>query len=232
MVSPEERAFGRLPAHGVGNDQDRAFPLRAAIMALPLPDYKYWPFFVKPLDQGATGTCVGHGAKSWMLSAPIVQTKRDGPPSPFDLYRDSCLVDEWPGNDDGDLNFGTSVRAMFKALQTRGLVAEYRWAMNMQDVIDWVLLHGPLVIGVNWYEGMLHPDAKGYIEPTGTLVGGHCVLIVGHNHTRGDFTIINSWGDWGPKHGRALIRAVDLNRLLFTEGGEAAAGLEVMLGKQ
>lgn len=229
MVSPEERAFGRLEAHGIGDDQDRSYPMRAAIAAVPLPPFRYWPFFARPFDQGVTGTCVGHGGKNWMLSAPVMQTKRDGPPTPFDLYREACAVDEWTQNDNGDLNFGTSVRALFKVLQARGLVAEYRWASNMQDVIDFVLLHGPVVIGVNWYEGMLRPDASGYINLTGSVVGGHCVLVVGHNRTRGDFTIVNSWGDWGPKHGRALIRSADLQRLLFNEGGEAAAGLEVKL---
>jgi hypothetical protein len=231
MTEPEEVNFGRLPAHGLGEDKDEQYPLRALLpRRVELPRYKYWSFFHQPLDQGSYGTCVGHGGKHWMLAAPIVQTKPTAPPTAVDLYRECLPIDEWAGNDGGDMYFGTSVRALFKVLKNRGLVSEYRWALSPDDVREWVSLKGPLVIGVNWYAGMMNPDSLGYLNLTGGVIGGHCVIIIGTNNVRRDYTILNSWGRWGIKgNGRALITHDAMNRLIFSEWGEAAAGLETRL---
>lgn len=224
--APPERAFGRIAAP---DERDNAFPLRAALpRRVALPTSRYWHLSYPPLDQGATSTCVGHGGKHWMLVGPVIQTRPQIAPTAFDLYRECTKVDEFPANDGGDLSYGTSVRALFKVLSALDLIDEYRWAQTMDDVRDFVSTQGPLVIGVNWYEGMMEPDARGYIAPTGKAVGGHCVVVIGRNNKRGESTILNSWGRWGRTgNGRALIRDPDLERLIFAEGGEAAAGLEV-----
>jgi hypothetical protein len=231
---PRGIGFGRLPAHGLGDDQDEAYPLRGVLpaVAVALPPYKYWSNFYKALDQGATGTCVGHAAKQWMLAGPVRQTTPTADPSAFQLYLEACKNDEWPENDYGDLMFGTSVRAMFKVLQKRGLLTEYRWAQSIADVRDFVSLKGPIVVGSWWYEGMFWPDAEGVITPTGSRAGGHAYLIIGTRVTdtgEREYRILNSWGpDWGER-GRAWISEEDLDRLIFAEGGEAAAGIETRI---
>lgn len=237
MTDPGRVSFGRIDAHGLGEDQDAAYPMRLALEVPPAPPlYNYWDYAWKPLNQLATGTCVAHGLKGWMLATPIVQTSPTTAPMPYLMYRDIVLLDEWAENDqeahgpDDGLQFGTSVRAAFKWAQMHGYVAEYRWASNIEDVALWIATKGPVVAGTLWYEGMMDVDAQGYIHPTGGILGGHCYVIFGVNFDRRDFTILNSWPDFGIANtGRARITFDDLDRLLFREGGEAAAGLEVPL---
>ena len=233
MINHPERHFGRIAAHDLGDDRDVLYSMRLALPPpVRLPEYRYWPNVWGPLDQGATSTCVPHALKHWMLPAPVVQTRPDRQPFPYDVYRDLVLIDEWPDNDGGalpgqSLNFGTSVRAAFKWAQHAGYVSEYRWAQNMADLSEWLLTKGPVVIGCGWFEDMMAPNVNGFIDPTGTFKGGHAACIVGHNARRGDYTILNSWGSsWG-RNGRARISGSDLERLIFEQGGEAVAGLEV-----
>jgi len=92
---------------------------------------------------------------------------------------------------------------------------------------------GPMVIGVDWREGMMAVDQKGYVYNKGKLIGGHCVILVGTNltalnpdGTKGFCVILNSWGtEWGNK-GRAKISIPALDELIRDQG-EAAAVFEV-----
>src|SRR5689334_18895779 len=96
-IETPQPGFGRLEAPDPG---DRKFMLvqrqsSALDEVVALKDTN-WTTFTKPYDQGQTGTCVGHGWKNWLLCTPIRQTKKDGPPSPFDIY-DQCIgIDEFP----------------------------------------------------------------------------------------------------------------------------------------
>ena len=175
--------------------------------------------------------CVAHALKHWMMLAPTVQTSPKRPPFPRDIYDDLILIDEWTANDsDPSRSFGTSVRAAFKWAQRAGYVGEYRWALNAQDLIEFVSLVSPVQIGIGWFDGMMVPDAQGFIHPTGAYRGGHSVLVVGRNNIRHDYTILNSWGTGWGRNGRARILDDELHRLIFEQGGEAAAGLERRLG--
>ena len=231
MTIEPERSFGRLVAHGLGNDQDALYSMRVALPAAPvwLPNFRYWPHFFAPSDQGSQSTCVAHALKHWMQTAPVIQTSPSKPPFQIDLYREIALIDEWPQNDNGDLTWGTSVRAAFKWAQAHGYVTEYRWALNPTDLSEWLLTKGPVVVGIGWFDGMMVPDATGMVVPTGTFRGNHAVLVLGRNRARGDYTLLNSWGTTWGRNGRARIKDADLNRLIFEQGGEAAAGLEVRL---
>src|SRR5436189_70085 len=82
----------------------------------------------------------------------------------------------------------------------------YRWAFSLDDVLHAVSQVGPVVIGCNWYEGMMEPDSTGIVHPTGDVVGGHCVLVRGVAVKREWVRFRNSWGDWGPLHGDGRLR--------------------------
>lgn len=133
------------------------------------PDARNWPasllvtpdtpiktkmhsMFYKELDQGATGTCVGHAGKHFMLLAPVIQTKPNWHPTAIDLYLAAAGRDIWSQNDNGDLKFGTSVLALMKALQDMGLITNYLWANGVTQLARWISEYGPAVIGVNWYD--------------------------------------------------------------------------------
>ena len=148
----------------------------------------------------------------------------------FRLYRRAQQLDEF----EGEGYSGTSVLAGMKAATEAGYYSEYRWAFGIEDLVRAVGYHGPAVLGLNWYEGMFEPQS-GVISATGSIAGGHCILMRGvtlrfTGSTR-DFASIdmdrssallrNSWGrGWGD-NGDCRVTLRDLDRLLH-EGGEAA----------
>lgn len=227
--------LGRLFAPDV---RDGRFLLRehprTQQVALRLPA-KTWPMFSLPLDQGNTGTCVGHGWRHLLTAVPVV-VRPNLPPSAFDIYDWATQLDEWTDNDhDAERQYGTSVRAGAKALQTQGKVGEYRWTNEVDEAADWIAgvdaqgkaIGGPVVIGINFYASMFDLDSEGYmrIAPNTVLSGGHCMLLLGWNQERGAFRGLNSWGvSWGQR-GRFWLDG-DTARRLFTEDGEICVATE------
>jgi hypothetical protein len=198
-----------------------------------------WAYFDLPLNQGNTGTCVGHGWKHFLISAPIIQSDVNAAPRAFDIYDYAIAHDEWTDNDnDTDRQYGTSVRAGAKALQAWGYLATYRWATSVDEMANWLagldaegrFVGGPVVIGINFYESMFDLDAEGFMRITegSPLAGGHCMCLLGWNEKRGFVYGINSWGiDWG-RRGRFTMAAETLARLI-SEGGEVCTSAEVRL---
>lgn len=227
-----EFGLGRNPSPDA---RDGLYPMRAVLGSEPITrtGSKFWSLNFPPLNQGLEGTCVGHGWKHFLLHEPIVQAGPNDDPTAVTIYDRATEIDEWQGNEH-DRTFGTSTRAGASVLRERGLVAEYRHAQNLNDILDWLAVRGPIVIGVNWYEGMAYRGMFDgpFLVPTGELVGGHCVCVSGVNFDEGWVEICNSWGpNWGPlNNGRGRIRFADLDRLIFREGGDAIATLEVALG--
>jgi hypothetical protein len=222
--------LGRRPAP---DPRDASYPLR--LITPPSPTrprpYRNWSLTQPCLDQGVQGTCVGHAWKHWLMSAPVVDLAA-APPAATDIYDLAVTVDEWPDNDtDPYRQFGTSVRAGAKVLQSQGRIISYHWAVDMADIVDYLSTTGPVVLGTNWYQRMFAPDADGYLKAEGEVMGGHAYLLVGVNRTLGRFTMINSWGrGWG-RLGRAYMHFGTVDRLVFSEGGEACAALEQRLPK-
>lgn len=226
--------FGRIHAL---DRRDHQFLLQPLTTDVVRRASKLWAYFDKPMDQGNTGTCVGHGWKGWLATAPIIQSDVSEAPHPFDIYDAAIAIDEWPENDaDIFREFGTSVRAGAKVLRTMGYLAEFRWAFNVMDASNWLagidasgqFVGGPLVIGVNWYESMFDTDTEGFLRiASGSRVaGGHCVCLTGWNEKRGFAYGLNSWGcSWGHK-GRFYMPGEVLQRLLV-EDGEACSTAEV-----
>jgi hypothetical protein len=100
-----------------------------------------------------------------------------------------------------------------------GYMREYRWAFSLEDILKTVSYRGPIVMGTDWYEGMMEPDSEGYIRPTGGVIGGHAWLIKAVSVPRKRVTVHNSWGiGWG-RYGDAYLTWDDLNFL--RRGGEA-----------
>lgn len=101
----ETRRLGRLPSVDI---RDLNYPIRA-VRPVTTPHWdkpaRYWTSDeVTPdgdyqlrlmLDQGFTGTCVGHAWTAWEQA----MLDRPGNLDPFDVYRRAVAVDEWADND-------------------------------------------------------------------------------------------------------------------------------------
>ena len=160
--------FGRRFAE---DPRDRNYLMRRMLpdaRTLALPTRKTWGINKTALNQGNTGTCVGHAWRNFLRCAPIRTVRGD--PSAFDIYRSSVLKDPWADNDDeanlpdGDsgLDVGTSVRAGAEAVTGFGLLKSYVWAFELQPAVEWVLTEGPVVLGTNWYSSFQRPDNGGH----------------------------------------------------------------------
>lgn len=222
------------------------YPIRAL---LPEPDTflpfaKYWTEGYL-LDQGNEGACVGHGWTAELMASPA--RTHIGPdwdkaysrlhPNDFayKYYERARQLDPWPGED----YEGTSVEAGAQVARERGLVTEFRWGESILDVRDTLMFHGPVVIGINWYDLMYDTDTSGLVTVGGEIVGGHCILLTGYSPARyfrgtsGPLEVVrwrNSWGSSYGLNGHGFIRLTDLTRLLFEENGEVCVPVRRVSG--
>ena len=217
------------------DERSKSFPVRGMLRKAPKRVNTLW--LTGPiLDQGKEGACVGFGWAAKVLADPFAvdlgklttRVKVPRTPAPFarKIYAEAKKVDEYPGED----YEGTSVLAGAKVLQSYGVVKAYSWAFSVDEVIDGIISTGPVVLGINWYDGM-YEAPNGVLTVSGPQVGGHCILAVGYNVSSkkagGEATVIlqNSWGrGWGV-NGLAEIKVSELARLL-NEQGEACLPLQ------
>ena len=146
------------------------------------------------LDQGTEGACVGHGWTHEFAARPVVvpfpqavpdgggfPTRYEAQPFAFTFYEWCRRNDEWPGEDYD----GTSVAAGAKGAKLLGLVPEYRWSHDADELAVIVSRRGPVVLGIDWWTGMFRPDGRGLLHLSGKVEGGHCLLLNGYSTRRG-----------------------------------------------
>ena len=212
------------------------FNLADAIVGLTPRSYTWAVPFC--LDQRAEGACVAHGATheavarpvmidfakhplpDWAVRANRVRTaggsaQQIAQAYAFDAYDWCRRNDEWSG----EAYSGTSVAAGARSMVVSGFWGQYRWTIDVNDMAVAVSRTGPAVIGVDWMTGFFEPDRNNFLNLTGRVEGGHCVLVNGYSTTRRAFKITNSWGPGFGRDGTAWIRHDDMAQLLH-DGGE------------
>jgi C1A family cysteine protease len=227
-VTPTLALAGNLPVFGrLASKDPRDFTMqrRSAVSPVALPTYRHWTVGAV-LDQGKSPQCVAYSGKQYLVSSPI----RNVLPMPeSSLYRLVQQNDEWPGEGYD----GTSVHALFKVFKNLGFVERYEWARDNATVSEFIRAKGPVVVGTEWFDKMLAPDAHGFVHAAGSSVGGHAYLLCGTNSVKrcpdgsiGAHRIVNSWSkSWG-QNGFAWISYSDMQKLLDLDG-EAAAAVEI-----
>ena len=154
--------------------------------------------------------CVGYGWHGLLRAYPHLQ--RD--PMPIPLYHQAQVNDEFRGED----YEGSSVRGGAKALKLAGKLTNYAWAFDLETVLNWIGTHGPVVLGTDWYDGMMTADATGLVAPSGDLAGGHAYVAIGYDDPSHRLLCQNSWGkDWGV-NGRFYMHYEDISALIATNG--------------
>lgn len=190
----------------------RDWPMAAELTEIKMPPYRYWAPGIQ-LNQGNTSSCVGYTCAQWAQTSPV-RTKL-----PIDagltIYRRALQIDEFYGENDT----GTSIRAGVKVLEEQGRVERYVWAYSAEEIKQWVLLNGPVVVGTTLTLGMRDIRGPGwYMLPTGNPIGGHAYLLSGYSVSRHAFRMVNSWGsEWGDR-GKAWIKYGDIDSLIRSHG--------------
>lgn len=243
----QERRFDRQPHF---DERSREYPMRAALPVGGVGAHRSSALW-KPgviLDQGSEGACVGFGWTQEAVMSPVRVSVADmaqrlwigGSANSVAsaVYHNAQSEDRAMGNNwDG----GASVLAGAKAMSNLGYIREYRWCFSIDDVIDTLIYHGPVVLGINWHESMYYPDGFGELQTDGAVVGGHCIVASGYNvgkimhpssgrPPRSMVQLTNSWGPvWG-QTGQAWIEARKLSELL-ADGGEACVPIHRSYGR-
>jgi hypothetical protein len=203
-------AFGRRIEF---DDRSRQYPIGALLEPQKTLQTRIWPCDTV-LDQGNVGACVGFSWAHELAAEPEPVSDIDNLMG-MQIYNRAQQLDQW---DDTPPQEGSSVLAGAKTVTEEGHLVEYRWAFGLNDLLDTLSQFGPAVLGINWYSGMMNPDSAGFVQLTGSIVGGHAILARGINLEHGTVVLHNSWGsDWGV-NGEAWIRFPDLDRLLRDDG--------------
>jgi hypothetical protein len=196
------------------DERSRAFLVRDLLSNEDPITSKEWPLAIQ-LDQGAEGACVGFGFAHELAAEPVpvegVSNERAR-----GIYHRAQQLDEWPGT----RYEGTSVLAGAKACVESGGITAYFWATSAVEVARAISNIGPVVIGVNWHQGMENTDVDGCIHVTGPVRGGHCVCLHGVDFDGENLSFIgrNSWGsEWGDLGG-FRIDITDLQMLVESGG--------------
>lgn len=206
-----DRVFNRIASF---DERSRKFPITALIPTKQRRSYT-WSHCNTWLDQGQEGACTGFAVAHEAAAKPK-PVKGITNEVAKAIYHRARQLDEWEGE-----NYeGSSVLGAIKAASERGWYSEYRWAFGENDLALAVGYRGPVVLGINWYEGMCEPDEFGSIAPTGKCVGGHAIMCRGYNAKTHHYRLHNSWGrDWGID-GDCFLWAGYMEQLL-KESGEA-----------
>lgn len=216
---------GRLARLRQFDERSRSYPIRKMVKGQE-PRNRVWACD-SVLDQGQEGACVGFSCAHELISKPKPVKGITAKFAREQIYWEAQRMDPWEGGSYPGAKpqyDGTSTLCGIKVLHKLGYIKEYRWAFGMDDLILAVGHIGPVVLGLNWYEGMFEPHSCGFLHVTGKLSGGHAILCRGVNVTEEYFLLHNSWGkDWG-KQGTAKVSFEEMRRLL-KEDGEAVVPL-------
>jgi len=195
----------RNRAYGVAARLDAPAPLRTVMHNRHVPIY----------DQGRLGSCVANavcGALSTGPGTARIRSER----YIVGVYRWLTAHDPfdgtWPPTDTGsDATTGGAW-----AVAT-GRIAEYRHAFTLAEALA-ALQERPVLFGLGWYESMFDPLSDGRLAVTGSVVGGHEVILDGIDVDAGRVWLTNSWGPaWGVT-GRAYLSVDDFDRLRADQG--------------
>ena len=218
-----------MPTYGALHDVEtyrarRLYPMSSAAAPLAeyFPDVKIWQVG-RIYNQGAEPKCVAYSGMGWMSCEPnpSLDPMPKLHPTVDRIYAAAQSIDGYSVPHDG-----TTVRALVSTLQAYGKIGPYLWATSLSDVVQWLSLRGPAIVGMNWHEGMDWPDENGFLKPTGHGRGRHAILLNGVDNQKRAIHIVNSWGEGWGDYGTALISFEDIDRLLFSEGGECVGALE------
>jgi hypothetical protein len=187
---------------------------------------------IAPLNQGATGTCVGNAFAHRRAGGPVQVAGIDEAWA-RKLYLEASEI-YW-GTPDTTLSKGTSAVSACQVLLKRKAIDRYEWVAHWNAAVDdlrYALLElGPVCVGSNWYASMDSPTQVGNqfymnVDYTSRVRGGHEFVIDRIDLDPQDgsepyYTMLNSWGtSWG-KGGTARFRLADLETLIFEGWGDA-----------
>jgi hypothetical protein len=220
---PEVEVEGkRLGRHLHHDPRSLNYPITEFLDQTKKITSKHWRRYLGPLDQGQLGSCTGNACAGMIGSVPLHINRAAGGPKidenlAIELYEKATQIDEF-GGEYPPTDTGSSTLGVLKAAQQLGYITSYHWGFGVHDMMLTVAQLGPVIVGVNWYEGMDHPDGNGFLNIQGDIRGGHEFEVLAIEVETQSFIMENSWGKHWGNNGRAKITWHDMDRLLDQDG--------------
>jgi hypothetical protein len=204
--------LGRLFEH---DPASRRYP--AAMSAAPLKKVM-WPRSGPAFDQGDIGSCTGNAIAGVLNTAPYhrPRARRLTEDKAVEIYALATVLDGFDGTYPPD-DTGSSGLAACKAAKQLGLISEYRHAFGLDHALAALQL-GPVITGIDWFNGFDSPGKRGLIQIAGTVRGGHEIEIFGHDPLN---DLVWFWQSWGPRwgwYGRGCMTTGTWRELLARDG--------------
>lgn len=216
------KRLGRHVEHDP-RSRDYAYTVAAAGTLLAIEHKRHGSIF----DQGQLGSCTGNalcGAKNTEPLYHSGSTHLETESGAKDVYSLGTQIDGlsdgyWPPKDTG-----SSGLAVSKAAKQLGMIGSYSHAFDI-DAARAALQAGPVITGVNWYEGFDNPDAAGLVKIAGQIRGGHEIVVRGYvpmGTGRLDDDLVKLDNSWGPGYGLygSFFWTVGTWRRLLDEQGD------------
>jgi hypothetical protein len=221
------------------DDRSRLYPVRSLMRPVgatsKVRKKRLWTPGVL-LDQGQDGACVGFGWSAEAAATPVKAAVDNN--FGFNWYHEAQKRDPWKDTP----HEGSTVLAGAKAGVELGILRSYHWCFSIDDVIDSICFHSPVVVGTIWLNSMFDVDENGFIvvDFASGEAGGHCYCLYGWcpanhpdnplpNKEEDVFVMRQSWGAWGVKDsGSAYMRRSAVEHLLASENdGEACVATDI-----
>jgi hypothetical protein len=213
-----EGAPGRLGRHVNHDPRSLAYQVRADVVLRTV----LWPRHIDVLDQGDLGSCTGNAATGALGTDPLWDALQTPQRIKLDeteavaLYSAATALDPYAGTYP-PTDTGSDGVSVAKATQKAGLISGYLHATSIA-AMNTALQTGPVIVGVNWYEGFDSPDSTGLVKISGSVRGGHEFEVLGYDVLTDTYTAVNSWGaGWGVL-GRFRFTGATMTRLLAEDG--------------
>lgn len=217
---PTDHRLGRHVNH---DSQSRRYPVDTT--GLTIASVRHHRR-IAVLDQGNLGSCTGNAGIGLLGTDPNYDTlpatggyalNQQGA---IKLYGDATRIDPYPGEYPPE-DTGSDGLSVAKVLKAAGDISGFAWAFSLDDALK-ALSASPLITGIPWYNSMFSPGPDGLVRVSGSLAGGHEIVVDEYDAARGWVGFTNSWGSsWGLA-GRFYLQAEDWGALLAQQGDVTA----------
>jgi hypothetical protein len=181
-------------------------------------------------DQGETSQCVIYSWLHVLHDGPVTpkraKTRKTLPKplaDPDALYLEAQKIDGTPS---WDIHSGLTCNAGAQVMKRHGWIGEYRWAETVDEIVNYLLTTGPMVIGAWWPESWFDIDLSGKAPEIDDYAGGHQWVLNGAECDEERIRSKNSWGRGFARGGCFDITFRQLDQMLV-DGAEVCVFREL-----
>ena len=219
----------RLKRHVNHDSRSLNYPVQAAPDPTKLKSVRH-ERFIPILDQKKLGSCTGNAGTYNLAMGIFWDTVQDlvtaGKLSAsnatldeqyaIDLYSAATKIDPFGGTYP-PTDTGSDGLSIAKVLKAWGRISGYQHALSLEAALT-ALAEKAVIAGIPWFDDMFYPNSQGQLKITGSLAGGHEIVLSELDVENRRVWLDNQWNEsWGQK-GRAWLTWDDFGTLMHQQG--------------